>query len=73
MSQSYRELIAWQKAMDYVMDIYKATSAFPRDEVYGLALKMRRGLIAIPRNIAQGQAQYSQASFTITWAARVEH
>jgi hypothetical protein len=36
------------------MDMYKATSAFPRDEVYGLAVQMPRGLIAMPGNIAQG-------------------
>jgi hypothetical protein len=36
MGQSYRDLIAWQKSMDFVMDVYRATKAFPRDEVYGL-------------------------------------
>ena len=54
------------------MDRYKATSAFPRDEVYGLAVPMPRGLIAMPGNIAQGQAQYFPASFAIPWAAPVE-
>ena len=33
MGQSYRELIAWQKAMAFVMDVYQATKPFPRDEV----------------------------------------
>jgi hypothetical protein len=31
MGQSYRQLIAWQKAMDFVMDVYTVTKAFPRD------------------------------------------
>jgi 23S rRNA-intervening sequence protein len=35
MGQSYRELIAWQKAMDLVTEIYRATATFPRDEQYG--------------------------------------
>ncbi len=48
MGQSYRELIAWQKAMDLVMDIYKARKLFPRDEVYGLAAQLRRAAVAIP-------------------------
>jgi 23S rRNA-intervening sequence protein len=34
MGQSYRELIAWQKAMDFVIEVYAATRLFPRDEVY---------------------------------------
>ena len=63
MGQSYRDLIAWQKAMDYGMDIYKATASFPRDEVYGLAVQMRRAVIAVPSNIAQGQARYSPGEF----------
>lgn len=63
MGQSYRDLIAWQKAMDYVMDIYRSTASFPRDEVYGLAVQMRRGVTAIPCNIAQGQARYSPGEF----------
>ena len=42
MGQSYRELIAWQKAMDFVMEIYRATKAFPRDEIYSLATSLRR-------------------------------
>jgi four helix bundle protein len=56
-------LIAWQKAVDYVMDIYKATACFPKDEVYGFAAQMRRAVIAIPSNIAQGQARFSPGEF----------
>lgn len=54
MGQSYRELIAWQKAMDFVMDVYSATKLFPRDEVYGLASQLRRAAVLIPSNIAEG-------------------
>jgi len=49
MGQSYRELIAWQKAMNFVMDVYGATRLFPRDEVYALA--------------SQGQARFSSSEF----------
>ncbi len=63
MGQSYRELIAWQKAMDFVLHIYQCTNGFPRDEVYGLATQMRRAAVAIPANIAEGQARYSPAEF----------
>jgi four helix bundle protein len=63
MGQSYRELIAWQKAMDFVLHIYKASKLFPRDEVYGLAAQLRRVAVAIPAHIAEGQARYSGADF----------
>ena len=63
MGQSYRELIAWQKAMDFVMDVYKVTCAFPKDEQYGLGVQMRRAMIAVPSNIAQGQARYASGEF----------
>jgi len=63
MGQSYRDLIAWQKAMDFVMDVYAASKLFPRDEVYGLASQVRRAAVLIPTNIAEGQARYSPQEF----------
>jgi len=63
MGQSYRDLIAWQKAMDFVMDVYGATKLFPRDETYGLASQVRRAAVLIPTNIAEGQARYSPREF----------
>jgi four helix bundle protein len=63
MGQSYRELIAWQKAMDFVMDVYRTTKAFPRDETYALAGQLRRAAVAIPTNIAEGQARFSANEF----------
>jgi four helix bundle protein len=63
MGQSYRDLIAWQKAMSFVMDVYKVTKAFPRDELFGLASQTRRAVVAIPTNIAEGQARYSASDF----------
>ena len=63
MGQSYRELIAWQKAMDFVMDIYQTSKAFPRDETYGLASQVRRAAVSVPANIAEGQARYGVGEF----------
>lgn len=63
MGQSYRELIAWQKAMAFVMEVYTATKAFPRDEVYGLASQLRRAAVFVPTNIAEGQARFSPQEF----------
>ena len=63
MGQSYRQLIACQKSMAFVMDVYKVTKAFPRDEVYGLATQLRRAAVAVPTNIADGQARFTPNEF----------
>jgi four helix bundle protein len=63
MANSYRELIAWQKAMQFVTEIYEATRAFPREELYGLSSQLRRAGVSVPSNIAEGQAHFSQREF----------
>lgn len=54
MIASYKELIVWQKAMDLVERIYRVTSNLPKEEVYGLSIQMRRAVVSIPLNIAEG-------------------
>ena len=63
MGQSYRELIAWRKAMQLVTEIYLATQAFPRHELYGLTNQLRRAAISVPSNIAEGQGRLSTGEF----------
>src|SRR5271170_2026601 len=63
MGESYKDLIAWRKAMELVTDIYRATRAFPRDELYGLTNQLRRAAVSVPSNIAEGQARFSQKEF----------
>jgi four helix bundle protein len=63
MGKSYRDLIAWQKAMTLVTDIYDATRTFPREEVYGLTNQLRRAAVSVPSNIAEGQARFSKKEF----------
>ena len=61
--KSYRDLETWQKAMDLVEEIYKATRSFPKEEIYGLTGQMRRAAVSIPSNIAEGQGRGSTAEF----------
>lgn len=61
--KSYRELIAWQKAMDLVETVYKVTASFPREEVYGLTAQVPRSAVSIPSNIAEGQGRTSTRDF----------
>ena len=63
MGQSYRDLIAWPKSMDSVMDVYRTTETFPRDEAYALASPLRRAAAPIPSTIAEGQARFSPNEF----------
>lgn len=67
MGQSYRELSAWQEAMDFVMEVYRTTKSFPRDETYALAGQLRRAAVAIPTNIAEGQARLLLTSSIFSW------
>ena len=61
--QNYRELIAWQKAMDLVVRIYQITESFPKTETFGLTNQMRRAAVSIPSNIAEGQGRSTTKDF----------
>lgn len=61
--KSHRDLIAWQKSMDLVILVYKATESFPRHELYGLTSQIRRAASSIPANIAEGQGRRSKTEF----------
>ncbi len=60
---SYRDLVAWKKAMRFTVNLYNATENFPRDEVYGLRQQVRRAAVSVPSNIAEGQARFSHREF----------
>lgn len=59
MTASYRDLRVWQQGMALVLAIYKQTTAFPEEEVYGLTAQMRRAAVSIPSNIAEGKGRSS--------------
>jgi len=60
LSTDYKELAAWQRAMELVREVYRCTRSFPRDEVYGLTSQMRRSAVSVPSNIAEGKGRYSR-------------
>ena len=51
---NFKELLVWQLAMDVVDEIYLITEKFPREELFGLALQMRKAVVSIPSNLAEG-------------------
>ena len=52
--QSFRDLIVWQKAHQFVLDAYKISQGFPREEIYGLTSQFRRAAVSVAANIAEG-------------------
>ncbi len=58
-----RDLIVWQKAMDLVERVYIETRRFPREELYGLTSQLRRAVVSIPSNIAEGQGRRTNTDF----------
>jgi four helix bundle protein len=58
--KQYGELVAWQRAMVLVEQVYRITRDFPKEELYGLTSQMRRGAVSVPSNIAEGQSRSSR-------------
>ena len=63
MSQSYKQLNVWKKSTNLADDSYTVTDSFPRHELFGIVSQMRRAVVSIPSNIAEGQAHHSHRDF----------
>ena len=61
--RSYRDLIAWQKAVELVTDLYRVSRKFPKEELFGLTSQLRRAAISVPSNIAEGQGRLGRKEF----------
>ncbi len=59
--RSYRDLIAWQKGMELVEDVYRETHSWPADERFGLTSQIRRAVVSVPANIAEGSGRSGTA------------
>ena len=62
-TQSYKDLVVWQKGIELAKLIYKVTAQFPGEEKFGLVSQMRRAAVSIPSNIAEGQARHTTGEF----------
>ena len=56
-TRHYRDLIAWQKAMDLARNIYEATEEFPNSETFGLRMQLRRSAVNAATHIAEGHGR----------------
>ena len=53
-ARTFQDLLVWQKAHRFVLEVYALTATLPKQETYGLSQQMRRAAVSIPANIAEG-------------------
>jgi len=53
-ARTFRDLIVWRKAHEFVLGIYRFSAGFPKQEIYALCNQMRRAAVSVPANIAEG-------------------
>ena len=62
-TQSYRDLLVWQKGIELAKLLYHLTAQLPSDERFGLISQIRRAAVSVPSNIAEGQARRTTGEF----------
>lgn len=60
-SKSFTDLVVWQRAHEFVLDVYKVTKTFPVEERFALCSQFQRAAISVPANIAEGYKKLSKA------------
>lgn len=61
--KTHKDLNVWKTGIDFVTKVYKTTSDFPKEEIFGITSQIRRAAISIPSNIAEGAARKSINEF----------
>ena len=62
-TNSYKDLIVWQRSIELVVAAYELTDGFPKEEIYGLISQIRRSAVSIPSNIAEGRHRGTKADY----------
>ncbi|PKF75566.1 four helix bundle protein [Chryseobacterium sp. PMSZPI] len=60
---NFKELLVWQKSIDFVTEMYRITKTFPKTEIYGLISQIRKSAVSIPSNIAEGNSRRSKPDY----------
>ena len=63
MVAGYQDLLVWQGSMDLVERVYRLTASFPRSEQWELTSQMRRAVISVPSNIAEGYGRQATGEY----------
>ncbi len=64
MPKSVENLRTWQEGMRLAKDIYRASNSWPKEEVYGLTAQVRRAVVSIPANLAEGVGRSTAAELS---------
>jgi four helix bundle protein len=59
----WKDLKVWQKAHDLVLEVYRVTAKYPKEEAFGLTNQLRRAASSVPANIAEGQSKQSTKEY----------
>jgi four helix bundle protein len=62
--QDFRNLKVWDRSHQLVLNVYRITRKFPKEEIYGLTSQVRRAAVSIPSNIAEGCGRYGDQEFS---------
>lgn len=65
MAGSYKDLRAWKQSMELALEIYRLTEGFPREERYGLTSQLRRAIVSVSSNIAEGKGRSSDKELVL--------
>jgi four helix bundle protein len=61
--QRFTELLVWKRSHAAVLEVYRATVQFPTDERFGLTSQLRRAMLSVPTNIAEGSKRVSRQDY----------
>jgi len=61
--KNYKDLVVWQKSMRLATCVYKLVEVFPKNEIFGLSSQVKRSVVSIPANIAEGSQRSSRKDF----------
>jgi four helix bundle protein len=62
-NRSYKNLIVWDKSIEFTVFVYDLLKDFPKEEIYGVCSQIKRAAISIPSNIAEGSKRNSDKEF----------
>jgi len=63
MKRAHKELDVWKLSMELVVDIFQVVDMFPKKELFGLSMQMKRCAVSIPSNIAEGAGRKTKREF----------
>ncbi|MBA4406138.1 hypothetical protein C0389_02570 [bacterium] len=61
--RDFKKLKVWERAHNLALNLYKLTKSFPKEELYGITSQLRRAVISIPTNIAEGSGKQTEKEF----------